>query len=158
MATGGTVSLIYNGADLKWIIPHIYLITDPNKTVYTISPWLDIEIRLKISWENKKPELTMLELAKSFRKRGIKSIFFLSDQEKENKLNKRSMKLLREEDFEYTLIDKLHTKAIIGERLAYFGSANITFSGLNINNEAVTLERVTSQSEIIDQTIGGQIL
>jgi len=48
--------------------------------------------------------------------------------------------LIRE--FQVTHIKDLHVKAMVTTRLAYIGSANITYNGLYVNREQCRLERV----------------
>ncbi|MEM0135069.1 MAG: phospholipase D-like domain-containing protein [Thermoplasmatales archaeon] len=147
--------MIYEGTDLKWIIPYIYLTSDRGGVVYVISPWIDINIELSLTWKLDSSIMSFLEVIKSFSEREVKTIILLSETEKGNSLNLKSISQFEKHELEYHYIKNLHSKAVLGQRLMYIGSANITYSGLNRNQEAVTIERVYDQKENLKKLFGG---
>ena len=146
--------MIYKGSVLKWILPHIYLLTDTGKKVYIISPWIDARVKIYVSWYIERPERTLKELANLFARKGVRTVFVFSEDERNNDINKRSESLLDGNAFEILYIKGLHAKAVIGQRLMYLGSANITFSGIYRNTEAANLEIVKDQQESLAQIFG----
>ena len=151
---GGTEYLIYKGSDLKWILPHIYVLTENGNKVYVISPWIDVRVRLNVTWVSEHSEYTLMELAKIFMRRNIKTVFVFSETEKDSEINNESINMLSGSNFEVLFVRNLHAKAIIGQRLMYLGSANITYSGLYRNTEAATLSAVNDQQESLTQIFG----
>ncbi len=147
--------MIYEGTDLKWIIPYVYLTSDSGSFVYVISPWIDIDVALTITWVQNSATLSFSELIKSFSEKKVGTVFFLSETEKHNSLNVKSLRLIEHYGWECHFIKNLHSKAVVGLRLMYIGSANLTYSGLNKNQEAVTIERVYDQKENLKQLLGG---
>jgi phosphatidylserine/phosphatidylglycerophosphate/cardiolipin synthase-like enzyme len=149
------VSLIFKGPDLKWIIPHIYLVSSEEDTVYFISPWIDVHVELVTTWPDNEKCILLIDLAKHFRESKIDSVFLFSKGQEYNELNSRSIKTLSKENFKYDFVDNLHAKAVVGKRLMYMGSANITYSGMNRNEEAVNISYVNNQEVVLKQLIGG---
>ncbi len=152
---GGIWFLIYDGTDLKWIIPHIYLTTDSDRVVYVISPWIDLNIELFFTWLPDSPLLSFLNVIKYFSEKRVRTILILSENEKDNMLNLKSIHMVKKYGMEYHYVENLHSKALVGQRLMYIGSANMTYSGLNRNQEVVTIERVYNQKEILKKLLGG---
>lgn len=144
---------------MKWIIPYIYLTTAENHEVFIISPWIDPNVLLDFTWINENYEITLLDLALEYEsKHNVKSHFIFSDIDTDNKINQRSSSLLKNKGLEYSFLSKLHMKAVVGERLLYHGSANITYSGINLNSEFVTLERILNQTFILRNILGDVLL
>jgi hypothetical protein len=147
--------LIYKGKDLKWIIPYIYLTTSENQEVFIVSPWIDVNVLLSLPWIDNNYTITLLDLVLQYKsKRNIESHFIFSDSDTDNKLNQKSSYLLRREGIGSKGLKNLHMKAVAGQRLLYHGSANITYSGMNLNSELVTLERISNQTLTIRNLLG----
>ncbi len=57
-------------------------------------------------------------------------------------------------EFQVTQIKDLHVKAIVTSRLAYIGSANITYHGLYVNREQCRVERVQKRpAEVVRELL-----
>lgn len=153
-----TCYLIYKGNDLKWIIPNIYLLSDPGSAVYVISPWIDVDVKFSITWCSNSRVFSLLELAARFDKRNVKTVFVFSKDEDNNVINVKSKEMISKHNFDFYFVRNLHAKAVVGQRLMYIGSANITYSGMNRNTEAVKIEKVCNQKDSLRQLIGGSEL
>lgn len=147
--------MIYKGTDLKWIVPHIYLLSDTQSVIYIIAPWIDVEVEFSFTWLYAPKTFSLLEIADKFRERNIQTVFIFSKEEEDNNINVKSIRTLSMHNFQFYFVRNLHAKAIVGQRIMYIGSANITYSGMNRNAEAVTIERVVSQYNSLSQLIGG---
>ena len=111
-------------------------------------------VKLSIVWDPELLNFTLLDLAMEYLNKGTNTIFVFSKAEEDNKINRKSAEMISEYNFECHFVKNLHTKALVGQRLMYIGSANITYSGLYKNAEAVTLERINGQKESLLQLIG----
>ena len=131
----------YNGADLLYIIPEIYELQPENSTIYIISPWLNLTIDLIQPWNLKT--IKFINLIKSKMDIGIKTEAYISSMSNKEYNTQESIKLMDDNSIKYEIINELHSKAIIGQYIAYKGSANITYSGLHENKETAGLYEVS---------------
>ena len=129
----------YNGADLLYIIPEIYELQPENSTIYIVSPWLNLNIGLIQPWNLKSVRL--IDLITSKMNIGIQTETYISSMSNEEYNTKESIKLMDNNNIKYNIIDDLHSKAIIGQYIAYRGSANITYKAMHNNKESVELYR-----------------
>ena len=96
--------MIYKGVDLKWIIPHIYILSDPGSIIYVISPWIDTEIRFSITWCSEPNNFNLSEIASKFNKRNIRTVFIFSKEEENNPINAKSIETIRKQNFEFHFV------------------------------------------------------
>jgi len=147
-------SFSYKGKDLAKIIPTIYALANTGSYIYVISPWLNIDVPLIIPWKTTDKEISFINLIELERKRNVNSIFILSTMSREDKETQKSVSELKKRGFSLRVVENLHLKAIIGDVLAYIGSANITYNGIYNNKENVTLRAVNNQDEILRKLLG----
>jgi len=72
----------------------------------------------------------------------------------EDKETQKSVSELKKCGFSLRVVENLHLKAIIGDVLAYIGSANITYNGIYNNKEIVTVRAINNQDEILRKLLG----
>ena len=137
-------SFSFKGSELPMLITTIYALTPKGRTVYVISPWINVHIKLVTPW-NLKSRPYFIDFIKSERDRGIDSKFFISTKGENEPETQLSLKTLSSERFQVEIVKELHAKAIIGASLMYEGSANITYSGLYNNRESISVSRVEKQ-------------
>ena len=134
------VSMAYSlskGPDLRYIIPEIFELQPEHSKIFVVSAWISINIGLVNPWDLK--EITFIDLINSKREIGIETEFYLSSMSKDEHYTQESIALMEKYHIKHTVVQQLHSKAIIGQYLFYSGSANITYNGLNSNKETVGL-------------------
>lgn len=137
-------SFSFRGSELPMLITTIYALTPIGRTVYVISPWINIHIKLSVPWNlNSQPYFA--DFIKSERSRGVDSKFFISTKGENEPETQHSLKTLSSERFQVEVVKDLHAKALIGASLMYEGSANITYSGLYNNKESISVSRIEKQ-------------
>ncbi|MEM3191102.1 MAG: hypothetical protein QXV17_07375 [Candidatus Micrarchaeaceae archaeon] len=142
-------SFFYKGKDLAYIIPTIYSLAAPGTSVYVLSPWLNIFVPLIIPWKRDERNISFLDLIVSERQQGINSIFFVSGMAKNDKETQTSISELTKRGFSINIVENLHSKAVVGDLLMYQGSANLTYSGIYNNIEAVFVRTLNNQEEVL---------
>ncbi len=129
----------YRGEHLSYLIPVIYTLNSPGTIVYVISPWINSRVELTYSWKPNNPRTTLIDLCISEKKRGIDTIIITSDMSSQEPISVKSVQEFKNAGFQVTVIQNLHSKAVIGEYLKYQGSANITHSGIYRNSEYINI-------------------
>ena len=132
------VSMAYSlskGPDLRYIIPEIFELQPEHSKIFVVSPWVTLNISLVNPWELK--EITFIDLINSKREIGIETEFYLSSMSNGENHTQESIALMEKYHIKHTVVQQLHSKAIIGQYIFYSGSANITYNGLNKNKETV---------------------
>ena len=123
------------GPDLRYIIPEIFELQPEHSKIFVVSPWVTLNISLVNPWELK--EITFIDLINSKREIGIETEFYLSSMSNGENHTQESIALMEKYHIKHTVVQQLHSKAIIGQYIFYSGSANITYNGLNKNKETV---------------------
>ena len=127
----------YSGTDLLYIIPEIYEVQPENSTVFIVSPWLNLKIKLLQPWD--LASIKLIDLIKKKMDIGIETEVYISTKANEDLSTKDSIRLMEENHIKYNIVKGLHAKAIIGKYIVYKGSANLTYSALYENKETVEL-------------------
>lgn len=128
-------SSYYKGPDLRYIIPEIFELQPEHSKIFVVSPWVTLNISLVNPWDLK--EITFIDLINSKREIGIETEFYLSSMSNGENHTQESIALMEKYHIKHTVVQQLHSKAIIGQYIFYSGSANITYNGLNKNKETV---------------------
>jgi len=147
----------FSSRELAHLIPTIYLLASSDSIVYIISPWINVNLELNLPkdyFRNKFSgrRIKLIDLIKIIRKdKNIDTVFYIKSEAE----NEQSIKILKENGFTVHIIENLHDKAIISDKLIYRGSANITESGIYKNIEGCRLEKCeTSPEECLREIIG----
>ena len=150
----------FSSRELAHLIPAIYLLASRDSTVYIVSPWINVNLELNLPkdcFKDKMAErrIKLIDLIKIVRQdKNVNTIFYVKNVTE----NEQSIKILKENKFTVHIIENLHAKAIISDKLVYRGSANITESGIYKNIEGCTLEEcVTSPKDCLREIIGEYI-
>lgn len=99
-----------------------------------LSPWIsDITVEFPVS---DRLETRELELSDAIQEFDVDVTVIVSPEAENHNWEKRHALLPKiRDDVEIRTIENLHAKAIITDSILYFGSANITYNGLNKNIE-----------------------
>jgi len=125
-----------------------------------LSPWINVNLELNLPKDCLRDKVSsrrikLIDLIKIIREhKNVNTIFYIKSESE----NEQSIKILKENGFIVHIIEHLHDKAIISDKLIYRGSANITESGIYKNIEGCRLEECeTSPEEYLREIIGEYI-
>lgn len=125
-----------------------------------MSPWINVNLELNLPKDCFRDKVSgrrikLINLIKIIRgSKNVNTVFYIKSKSE----NEQSIKILKENGFTVHIIEYLHDKAIISDKLIYRGSANITESGIYKNIEGCRLEKCeTSPEEYLREIIGEYI-
>jgi hypothetical protein len=143
-----------SGTEIREILEGIFVaeLLVPSESIWLVSPWItDIEIL-----DNRCGQFSSLVPTWDLRKIRLSEIFahllsqsrihIVTRPDPHNETFRRKMDdLSRLSDntgnLQVTIRDKLHLKGLLGQDYYLSGSMNLTYSGVEVNSEGVTLNR-----------------
>lgn len=133
---------------LKHVIPTVYTLASDSSIVHILAPWVNVETVYNMPYIGSEAgegmEKTLIELMVEAREtRGVDTRVYMRN--KIDNPNPRTIDILEENDFKYHIYNKLHTKAIVSDRLVIEGSANISKNAMNELDD-------TSSMKVCDST------
>jgi hypothetical protein len=156
---------MYRKQEIKDVLKSIFVseVIQPSPILWIVSPWIsDIEIIdntsgnfdfIEPAWGHRNIYLS--EVIIKFLQNGGKINIVTSNDEHNNSFIKKVMKLSDSEGEQQNIrikkVEKLHTKGILSNCFYLHGSMNITFNGIDINDEQINLE--TSKESIADASL-----
>ncbi len=158
-------SKAYRKQEIKDVLKSLFVseIIQPSPILWIVSPWIsDIEIIDNMSgnfdfiepaWGNRN--VCLSEVIVKFIQNGGRINIVTSNDEHNNSFLKKLTKLSKSKDVLQNIrikkVEKLHTKGILSNSFYLHGSMNITFNGIDINDEQINLE--TSKESIADASL-----
>jgi phosphatidylserine/phosphatidylglycerophosphate/cardiolipin synthase-like enzyme len=128
-----------------------YLLQDSDRVAF-VSPWMsDVEVTVPVTREVEDRSLNLTKAIKRVEKDTSVSVMIKSGEGKHN--NYFTSRL--PEGVEVRRVEDLHAKAVVGDEMAYVGSANITKNGFQVNQELCQI--IENEYPTVDEYVESEI-